>query len=89
MAKIVQPDGTYRIERTGRLQCLWYVPRVEFGRVFRPWPFHCVDCWRFFSPQNDSASVIEARVMSDDGKVILLCPWCRADSAPGKHGRES
>lgn len=43
--------------------------------------FRCVEC------STDYPRVIGTWRASCNGHDIVLCPWCREDSAPGKYGR--
>lgn len=85
--------GELRLERTGRLQYLaptvgWTI-KLKIPHYGPLGMFECVDCRQLFFSQNDCVSVIEARVIGDINKIILLCPWCRPDSQAGCYGRMS
>ena len=64
------------IQKTGKLR---FSRRAPLGIDQFDW-YVCVDCGTEY-PQADSGSTM------CNGHIIDLCPWCRPDSAPWKHGR--
>ena len=62
--------------KTGRLE---YVGEYQMGLDDRRSHYRCIDCQTEYP--------VMRGFISCNGCNIGLCPWCRPDSEPWKHGR--
>lgn len=64
------------IAGTLTLQCGW---GLRLGIAGPDTHYTCITCGTSYPQINN--------FIRCNGAAITLCPWCRADSAPWKHGR--